>query len=331
VTPRFTVMEKIVGVFILLTFLLFLGTMVLVGRGQNWFKQHNTYYALYKEGYNLQPGVKVKLLKTDIGQVTAVELTEENKAKVTMKILAGYASRIREDSRAAIESPTLIGSEYINILPGTSATAAIMPGHEIPSKEAKTISDYLEEFDLEHKMLLIDEILENIANITDELQRPDSGLLGAINNVERISGEVAQGEGSLGKRIYKTELYDKILGELDALNKIMKNVDKASRTLNSIMKAVDTGAVSVRKGAKSVEDVTAQLNADVPDILGKVQTILTELETAMYDVPDISSQARQGMRDVNDILESVKKNFLIRGNLPEPQTPESHGLEIRGE
>ena len=260
-----------------------------------------------------------------------MELTEENKAKVTMKILAGYASRIREDSRAAIESPTLIGSEYINILPGTSATAAIMPGHEIPSKEAKTISDYLEEFDLEHKMLLIDEILENIANITDELQRPDSGLLGAINNVERISGEVAQGEGSLGKIIYKTELYDKILGELDALNKIMKNVDKASRTLNSIMKAVDTGAVSVRKGAKSVEDVTAQLNADVPDILGKVQTILTELETAMYDVPDISSQARQGMRDVNDILESVKKNFLIRGNLPEPQTPESHGLEIRGE
>ena len=40
------------------------------------------------------------MLKTDIGQVTAVELTEENKAKVTMSILADYASRIREDSRA---------------------------------------------------------------------------------------------------------------------------------------------------------------------------------------------------------------------------------------
>ena len=180
-------------------------------------------------------------------------------------------------------------------------------------------------------MLLVDEILENIANITDELQRPDSGLLGAINNVEQISGKVAQGEGSLGKIIYKTELYDKILGELDALSTILKNVDRASRTLNNIMKTVDTGATSVKKGAKSVEDVTAQLDKDVPAILSKIQSILAELETAMYDVPDISSQARQGMRDVNDILESVKRNFLIRGNLPQPQVPESHGLEIRGE
>jgi phospholipid/cholesterol/gamma-HCH transport system substrate-binding protein len=324
-------MEKIVGMFILLTFLMFLGTMVLVGRGQHWFKQHNSYYALYKEGYNLQPGVKVKLLKTDIGQVTAVELTEENKAKVTMSILADYASRIRADSRAAIESPTLIGSEYINIIPGTQATAAISPGEEIPSKEAKTISDYLEEFDLEHKMLLIDEILENIAKISDELQRTDSGLLGAINNVERITGEVAKGEGSLGKIVSKTELYDKIMAELEVLNTALKNVEKASRTLNNVMKAVDTGAASVQKGAKSVEDVTAKINTDVPAILSKVQAILAELETAMHDVPDISSQARQGMRDVNDILESVKKNFLIRGNLPQPQAPESHGVEIRGE
>ncbi len=63
------------------------------------------------------------------------------------------------------------------------------------------------------------------------------------------------------------------------------------------------------------------------DRLLKVQVIL---EKVMTEVPEISAQAREGMQEVNRILDSVKENFLIRPNLPPPPESETHGLEIRG-
>ena len=323
-TLKFSVMEKVVGAFILLTILAFLFTVVLVGRGQNWFRKHVIYFATYQEGYNLSPGAKVRLLRINIGQVTHVDLTEDNKVRVTLRILAAYSSRIRADSRAVIESPTIIGSEYINIIPGSNTAKLIEPGGEIPSKEQKKISDYLSDFDIEHKLLLFDEILANLSNLTDQLSKPKGPLLGTMKNLKSLTGHVTQGQGTLGRIIQDEDIYNRILQELTKIDNILASIEKA---------ADSTAGASV-----NVKDVTGDMRAKLPDVVSRVQEILerleavsAQLEKAMNEVPDISQQARQGMREVNQILESVKKNFLIRSNLPRPPVPESHGLEIRGD
>ena len=69
----------------------------------------------------------------------------------------------------------------------------------------------------------------------------------------------------------------------------------------------------------------------VQELLDRLLRVSALMEKAMVEVPEISAQAREGMREVNLILESVKENFLIRPNLPPPPESESHGLEIRGE
>ena len=303
---------------------------MIVGRGQRWFRPHNTYYAIYNEGYDLQPGVKVKLLRTDIGQVTTVELTDENKAKVTMSVLAEYASRITVDSRAAIESPTIIASEFINIIPGKSKEI-IPPGHVIPSTEAKGIIAYIEEFDLDYKMKRLDEILENLTDITDRLNRPNAGLMAALDNIEEITRSIKQGEGTLGQVISDDQLYNEILARLDEIEGILSTAQKAADKIDAGMDQIEPGMASVRQGAESLEAITEELENRIPTILTQVQEVLLDLERAMVNVPDISDSARRGLRDVNDILESVKRNFLIRGNLPPSPRPESHGLEIRGD
>lgn len=321
---KFSTMERLVGAFILLTFLAFLGSVVMVGRGQKWFRKHNLYYSIYKEGYNLLPGTKVKLLRTDIGQVTKVELTDDNRVKVIMRILDGYASRIRADSKAAIESPTIIGDEYINIILGSKDAPIIQPGGRIPSKEQKKISEYLEELDVEHKLLKIDEILESVAEITAQLEDADEGVLGILTDIKNLTGTMARGEGNLGRIIKGEELYAKIDKELDAVEKILASLQKTADTTAGM-------AVDVKAKVPEILGQSENLIKQVEDILKRLQAISGQLEKAMNDVPEISQQARQGIRDVNQILESVKKNFLIRGNIPRPPVPESHGVEIRGD
>ncbi|MEW6264755.1 MAG: MlaD family protein [Thermodesulfobacteriota bacterium] len=322
-TLKFTFMERMAGLLILLAFLSVLLTVVAVGRGQNWFRQHNTYWAVYKEGYNLQPGVKVKLLRTDIGQVTEVALTEENLVKVTMRILATYSSRIRADSKAAIESPTFIGSEYISIIPGSFQEAMIPPGGQIPAIEQKKISDYVEEFELKHKLQVIEQTMEKVASLIKQLEDPTGPLMGSLSNVREVTGSIASGQGTLGRLVKEDELYGKLIAELKTLDRILAAAEVAMKSVRYITGKAAGQAKTDPAGQK---DVVTQVRG----ILEKIERISLELEATVKDVPEISQQARQGLRDVNQILESVKKNFLIRGNLPAQPVPQSHGVEIRG-
>lgn len=316
---QYSTMERMTGAFILLTLIVFLFTVAVVGRGKNWFRKHVVYYTTFEEGYNLVSGSRVKLLGTDIGSVTGVLLTKDNKVKVRVKVLAEYASRIRANSVATVESPTVIGSEYINIRPGTSKAAAIPPEGLIPTKEKKKFTEYLEEYEIGAKLEHISKILEDLALITDQLKDPKGPFFGTFSNLQQITGTVEAGEGSLGRLIKSDELYE--------------HMDTFVATLQETADYLVRAGVNIEKGSEHLEKATRE----APEMVDKTQELLDRLlkvqvilEKVMAEVPEISAQAREGMQEVNRILDSVKENFLIRPNLPPPSEPETHGLEIRG-
>ncbi|MCK5192861.1 MAG: MCE family protein, partial [Desulfobulbaceae bacterium] len=117
--------EKTAGIFIIGIAILLLATVIIIGRGKDWFKTYITYYTAFEESYNLMVDTPVKLFNADIGKVKDITPVG-NKVKVTLIILKDYQSRIRTDSVATVESPTLIGSEYISIIPG-SKDAPLIP------------------------------------------------------------------------------------------------------------------------------------------------------------------------------------------------------------
>jgi phospholipid/cholesterol/gamma-HCH transport system substrate-binding protein len=312
-------MERMTGAFILLTLIVFLFTVAVVGRGKNWFRKHVVYYTTFEEGYNLVSGSRVKLLGTDIGSVTDVLLTKDNKVKVRVKVLAEYASRIRANSVATVESPTVIGSEYINIRPGTSKAAVIPPEGLIPTKEKRKFTEYLEQYEIGAKLEHIGKILEDLAQITDQLKDPKGPFFGTFSNLQQITGTVEAGEGSLGRLVYSDELYE--------------HMDTFVATLQETADYLVRAGVKIEEGSKHLEKATRE----APEMVDKTQELLDRLlkvqvilEKVMTEVPEISAQAREGMQEVNRILDSVKENFLIRPNLPPPPDAETHGLEIRG-
>ncbi|MEE8315984.1 MAG: MlaD family protein [Syntrophobacteria bacterium] len=316
---QYSTMERMTGAFILLTLIVFLFTVAVVGRGKNWFRKHVVYYTTFEEGYNLVSGSRVKLLGTDIGSVTDVQLTKGNKVKVEVKVLAEYASRIRANSVATVESPTVIGSEYINIRPGTSKAAAIPPEGLIPTKEKKKFTEYLEEYEIGAKLEHLGKILEDLALITDQLKDPKGPFFGTFSNLQQITGTVEAGEGSLGRLIKSDELYE--------------HMDTFVATLQETADYLVRAGVNIEKGSEHLEKATRE----APEMVDKTQELLDRLlkvqvilEKVMTEVPEISAQAREGMQEVNRILDSVKENFLIRPNLPPPPDSETHGLEIRG-
>jgi phospholipid/cholesterol/gamma-HCH transport system substrate-binding protein len=292
---RYSWSEKIAGFILLLGFLFIALAMVLVGAGRDWLSSYQNYFLLLKDGHGLLPGVKVKFLRLDIGRVTSLELTNANMVKIHLTILTEYASRLKGDSLANVSSPTIIGSEYIEIIPGGPESAPIPAGGQIPARDPQTIDDIIASIQIEKKLEQLDAILRNVVAITDRLKEPAGPLFGTMENLKRVTGQVATGGGTVGNLIMRDEAHEELVATLRELK---------------------AASESIAKSAKG-------LQGDLPAITAKIDAILRQVESGTRSFPEVARGAREGVREVDQILDSVKRNFLIRGNLSPDTPPES--------
>jgi len=329
----YTSAEKSVGIFVIGITVLLLTTVVILGRGKDWFADEVTFYTSFKESYNLQVNAAVKLFKADIGKVKRISLGEDN-VNVQLAILAKYASRIRQDSVAVVDSPTLIGSEYISIVPGAPNAPKIPVGGMIPSIEKKSISDILKEFEVEKTAMLAVRTIQEIADLMILIKDPHGPLMTTLANIEKtathlaqITGGIGQGKGSLGSLVTSRELVDGVLSNLEKVNGMIDDI-RATATMGPvIMDQVSDNLATIRTaGTGVVENVQALkgILGEARKSLETIQVILENLKRGSQDIPRVTVTAREGIReiregveDIDRVVQSLQRNIIIRSNLPD--------------
>jgi len=309
---NFSKKEKAVGTFIICIVVILLTTVVIIGRGKDWFKTYIIYYTTFDESYNLTEDAAVKLFKADIGKVKKIILVE-NRVKVKLAILEEYSSRIRSDSVAIVESPTFIGSEYISIKPGSADSPLIPEGGEINSTAKKSIADIMSEFQVEETAKTVIRMVQDISEITQIMRDPDGPFFTTINNLnktishlEAITGDIQAGKGTVGSMLKSREILESVLDVLDKVSQILESMAEASSK-------------------------TPEITNKVLDSLSSIKRILKEVEEGSHDIPKVTRSTKRGINEIRDgvenigkVVESLKKNFLIRSNLP----PEPKGKNI---
>jgi phospholipid/cholesterol/gamma-HCH transport system substrate-binding protein len=304
--------EKMVGLFILLAAGLALGFIVFIGRGQNWFKEKVTYYIYFNEGYNLKAGSQVKLFNTWIGSVDKVELTTNNRVKITIKIFKDIANKIRANSVATVDSPTIIGSEFIAITPGSPELPAILKDGIIPSKAKKNIADYLKEFEVQKKIEDFGQLISDLKIVLEKLKDPKGPLFTILYNIEEVTNKLKKGQGNLGRLLMQDDLYREVMIAIKEIREISEGI----KTLSDRM----------AEGVQSLPDTMETINSSIH----KLDQVMSQLKTAMERAPAMQRQLEDALTETNNILESVKKNFFIRHNLPPEPVPKVHVPEVRG-
>ena len=329
----YTSAEKSVGLFVIGITLLLLTTVVILGRGKDWFADEVTFYTSFKESYNLQVNAAVKLFKADIGKVKRISLGEDN-VNVQLAILAKYASRIRQDAVAVVDSPTLIGSEYISIVPGASNAPKIPVGGMIPSIEKKSISDIFKEFEVEKTAMLAVRTIQEIADLMILIKDPHGPLMTTLANIEKtsthllqITDRIGQGQGSLGSLVASRELVDGVLSNLEKVNGLLDDMRKTSSMGPVIMDQVSDNLATVRTAGNGVVENVQALKGILEEARGSletIQTILENLKQGSQDIPRVTVTAKEGIReiregvaDIDRVVQSLERNIIIRSYLPD--------------
>lgn len=330
--------EKVVGFFILIISILLLFSLVLIGRGKGLFKTYIEYYAVFEETYNLKDGAPVKLFNAEIGKVKEVKLIDDE-VRVAVLIIDEYSNRVRESSYVTVKSPTFVGSEYIALISQDKTSPLIPEGEKISSVEKKSLSDIMDEFQVEKTAKKFVESVQELSEMSRKLNSDKGPIFSVLYDIQTIVDDIEKGRGNVGEILRTSKITDQVEDRLVQIEKILEDVRAAISKTPYTMDLVNQNLEKVGRIGDNIELSAENINLMVSDLrkrINDIDAIISNIEKGSETVPKITSttlsglqEIRAGVRKIDDTIEAIQKSFLIRNKLPERHEPEQYKTDSR--
>jgi methyl-accepting chemotaxis protein len=147
--------------------------------------------------------------------------------------------------------------------------------------------------------------------VMERLKDPEGPLFSVLNDMKDVMNQLNKGEGSLGRMVMEEDLYREA-------RMAIKDLGEASASI------IELGN-TVANGIHLLPETMEQIN----EITRKLDHVMARLKTATERAPAMQREVEDALTEVNRILESLKKNFFIRNNLPQEPVPKVHVPEVR--
>lgn len=187
------------------------------GGGVSIFAPKNIVTAYFQDVNGLVKGAAVRMAGVEVGSVKSVEfvnLDPIRRLEVKLNVKESVWPLLTADSKVQLGTLGLLGDKYIEIIPGSPDQPVVKPG---------TVLQTVPEVGL-------DALVRKPPEVTNSI---DSILL----NLRDITSEIAKNEGTLGKFISDTGLYQKLVAALDRTTDVMSEF---SRNQKAIMEKLTT-------------------------------------------------------------------------------------------
>ena len=313
-------LETRLGIFFALALIAGVIVLELIG-SPNFFKPGFPVRARFNNIQELKSGDPVKMAGVEIGTVRKIVLAD-GKVEVEMKLRKD--AKVKTDSKASIKFIGLMGQNYIAVDFGSP---------NAPAVSSDAILETVEQGDLNSLMVKLEGVAsgvegltknfsgENFSNLlgpfTDFLKENSPKLSAILGNMQIISGQIAEGKGSVGMLINDDTLYKSALSAVDNLNKTMADIKPLFDDAKLTMAAAKTTVAGINEGKGS---------------LGKLlhdEKLYAETTTAMTNLKEILEKINKGQGSVGKLVndESFFNNAKMTLQKVEKAT---EGLEDQG-
>lgn len=280
-------------------------------------------YALFDSVQDLKQGDRIKMAGVDVGRVEEIKLAEDqNKVLVTMKLYT--KDKVRTDSTATIKFTGLMGQNFIGIDFGKPGSPIATPGTYLPTSEVPDISAMMAKLD--NVADGIDKITSSFTGLkldtlfapfVDFMKANQVPLTATIDNFRKVSTQIAEGQGTVGKLIFDDSLYNSALA---SVRDLQSTSDDIKLTLGDARKAVD-----------QANNIIGQVNAGQGTIgkLLKDDALYRETTASMTNLREILQKVNQGQGSAGKIVndDDLYKNAKLTLQKLDKAT---EGLEDQG-
>ena len=190
------------GLFALLGLAAIMVSIIAVGN----FSFGRTYriYVSFRNASGLAKKAKVKIAGVDIGVVRSISL-KDSKARLAMDINEGIV--LYKNATASIVSMGIIGTKYVEIIPGDSSYPVLQDGDEISASEGSSLEDTLNKIGDKINNVLdsfgkngkngnmmdnLSDAIYDLKSVLRNIAAQNAQITSAITNVNKFSTNLAE-------------------------------------------------------------------------------------------------------------------------------------------
>lgn len=221
------------GMFVIIGFVLFVGTIYFVGKQKNLFGSTFHLKVPFKTVSGLKEGNNVRFSGINIGTVDGIELISDTSVMVELVIKKGVQQFIKTDAVASIGSDGLMGDKVLTISPGTVTGNPVKNNDIISSKSAVEMAD----------------IMGSLKTSVD-----NAGIITA--QLAQLTYKVNNGNGALSKLISDEGFSNSLKSTLTNLQTSTSEFAQFTTNLNDGQLAVklDSTMSNLQAGTKGLSD-----------------------------------------------------------------------------
>jgi phospholipid/cholesterol/gamma-HCH transport system substrate-binding protein len=309
--------------------LIIVGMLVFLLTGtKKIFADNAALYTFMDDAVGLAAGSPVRLNGILVGEVKRVGLSGENAPqriiKISMEVEEAMLRQIPVDSIAAISAENVLGTKFINIKKGQSATT-VQAGAEIRSLDTREFDEVVQQSytllsSLQGILKRVDAIVGLVESgkgsigrllVDEELY---NRLVAIVAEVQKISNAMSKPTGTIGRLIYNDDMYDDLKRSMGRVDSLLAGLQAGEGSAGKLLKD-DALYAELRQTVGEVRRIAADLNAGkgTAGRLLKDETLHRQLEASLLKVDNIIDRINAGQGTIGQLLVNPQMYDTLNG------------------
>jgi phospholipid/cholesterol/gamma-HCH transport system substrate-binding protein len=284
--------------------------------------------AQFRDGGQLVTGNTVQVAGRNVGEVTAIELTENGLANVVMRLDDDSVKPLHAGTRAGISTIGLSGvaNRFVELVPGPPTTKAIRDGGVIPLQHTRGVVD------LDQLMNSVDEdvradirgIVKDAATaLTPTTARQVNGGLAmlnpAVSRLTALGRELTRDSAALESLLQRAasvgtvlsrrraELGTGLQATADTLSAVASQREALGRTLEGAPRALETTTQTLQRVRERTLPAVDPLVRATRPAIEPLDELLGKVEPTLDDALPLVRQMRAMVPDARAALEPLPR------------------------
>jgi phospholipid/cholesterol/gamma-HCH transport system substrate-binding protein len=313
-----------VGVMSVVAMVILAIVIVLITGSSNIFTAHATVYTYLSDAASLTRGAPVNLNGIPIGKVQEIQLSglhdPQKIVRISMQVEKDKLAAIPVDSLTSISAANVLGTKFINIKKG-KAPNTVQDQGTLPSLNTAEFEDVVQQgyailTALKGTVDRINDVVVKVSDIVGDIESGNGSigkllvdstlydnLLKIVGTFQELADSVNSNTGTIGKLIHDPALYDQIHAELARFDAILKGLQEGQGTMGKFLK--DSSLYDdLHKSVAQVNALLADVNAGKGTVgkLLKSDDLANQLKATIGRIDLILDKINSGQGTIGQLL-----------------------------
>ena len=312
---KFNKFERVAGLFVLFAILGCLVIALSVAIKQGWIETKVRFHSVFANADGVHSGTAVLIAGLRAGGVDEVELLSSNKIRVSYYVLGKFQERIREDSKAQLIRPFVIGDRILEISVGNQELPKLAEGADLRVEETLDLMSLLSGKRLGTSLEKISEMLGNLQYLMEAFLDKDrtKSMLSIFDKMDPLMGNM----NTMSQEVIK------LSGQLTHKQNLKKTLAQTAiltKELNVIIPELNRQNPEL---AKNLAQLTKSLSTMTQDFK-EVTTMMKEMGP---EIPTVARRALEALDEATVLMKAMQKNFFLKSSVEEVNNEESAEVE----